>query len=136
MSIEQTSLFELAKSIKQKSLPELAEYITPFTFSDSLCDGGELAFERIEELASAHCTELMQTGYSKKFDDWLGIKIRAYYLKFLAINKKLEHETKFIEIPKINKFTMKLALRKKLILNEINGLLSIVLEIKNQVNDC
>ena len=102
MSIEQTSLFELAKSIKQKSLPELAEYIAPFTFSDSLCDGGELAFERIEELASARCTELMQTGYSKKFDDWLGIKIRAYYLKFLAINKKLEHETKLNDQLKSN----------------------------------
>lgn len=93
MSIKQTSLFELAKSIKQKSLPELAEYITPFTFSDSLCDGGQLAFERIEELACARCTELMQTGYNEKFDDWLGVKIRAYYLKFLAVNKKLEYET-------------------------------------------
>ena len=56
--------------------------------------------------------------------------------QFTIAGAVLEHDTKFIEIPKINKFTMNLALRKKLILNEINGLLSIVLEIKNQVNDC
>ena len=102
MSIEQTSLFELAKSIKQKSLPELAEYIAPFTFSDSLCDGGELAFERIEELASARCTELMQTGYSKKFDNWLGVEMRANYLKFLIVNNGLEHETKLNDQLKSN----------------------------------
>ena len=102
MSIEQTSLFELAKSIKQKSLPELAEYIAPFTFSDSLCDGGELAFERIEELASARCMELMQTGYNKKFDDWLGVEIRANYLKFLIVNNGSVHETKLNDQLKSN----------------------------------
>ena len=77
-------------SIEQKSLLELAEYIAPFTFSDSLCDGGEFAFERITKLASARCTELMQTGYNKKFDDWLGVAIRANYLRFLAVDKRLK----------------------------------------------
>lgn len=90
MSIEQTSITQLSEYISQKSLPELAEYIAPFTFSDSLCDGGELAFERIEELASARCTELMQAGYDKKLDDWLGVEIRANYLRFLAVDKRLE----------------------------------------------
>ena len=102
MSIEQTSITQLTEYIGQKSLPELAEYIAPFTFSDSLCDGGELAFERIEELASACCTELMQTGYNKKLDDWLGVEIRANYLKFLAVNKRLEYETQLNDQLKSN----------------------------------
>lgn len=90
MSIEQKSLSELAELIEQKSLPELADYITPFTFSDSLCDGGELAFERIVELAFARRTELKQTGYNEKLDDWLGVEIRANYLRFLAVDKRLK----------------------------------------------
>lgn len=93
MSIEQKSLSELAELIEQKSLLELAEYIAPFTFSDSLCDGGEFAFERIVKLASARCTELMQTGYNKKLDDWLGVEIRANYLRFLAVDKRLKCKT-------------------------------------------
>ena len=94
MSIDQKSLLELIEYIEQKSLFKLAEYIERFTFSNSLCDGAELIFETIEEIASARCAELMQTGYNEKFNDWLGVEIRANYLKFLIVNNGLEHETK------------------------------------------
>ena len=44
----------------------------------------------------------MQTGYSKKFNDWLGVEIRANYLKFLIVNNGLEHETKLNDQLKSN----------------------------------
>ena len=102
MSIDQKSLLELIEYIQQKSLFKLAEYIERFTFSNSLCDGSELIFETIEEIASARCTELIQTGYSKKFNDWLGVEMRANYLKFLIVNNGLEHETKLNDQLKSN----------------------------------
>lgn len=102
MSIDQKSLLELIEYIEQKSLFKLAEYIERFTFSNSLCDGSELVFEAIEEIASERCTELMQTGYSKKFNDWLGVEMRANYLKFLIVNNMLEHETKLNDQLKSN----------------------------------
>ena len=102
MSIDQKSLLELIEYIEQKSLFKLAEYIERFTFSNSLCNGCELIFETIEEIASERCTELMQTGYSKKFNDWLGVEIRANYLKFLIVNNGLEHETKLNDQLKSN----------------------------------
>lgn len=102
MSIDQKSLLELIEYIEQQSLLELAEYIKQFTFSNSLCNGAELIFEAIEEIASERCNELMQTGYNKKFDYWLGVEIRANYLKFLIVNNGLEHETKLNDQLKSN----------------------------------